>query len=113
MVGCLVGLAIFVRLFNYLFIRFKNQTIFFLIGLMVGSLYALWPFKSYQLEDLYIKANGGISQIADYKLYGNRLILWEGIDALIPVVGTFIVGAVVMVFFNRYEKKLAHPKNGR
>jgi putative membrane protein len=51
-VGCLGGIGIFVRLFNYVFARFRNQTIFFLVGLMVGSLYALWPFKAYRLVDL-------------------------------------------------------------
>lgn len=103
--GCLVGLAIFVRIFNYLFARFKDQTIFFLIGLMAGSLYALWPFKAYRLEDLYMKGNDGISLISGYRLYSNRLALWEGFADLAPVLGTFVIGGIVMLFFNRYEKK--------
>jgi putative membrane protein len=104
-VGCVAGVAIFVRLFNYVFARFKNQTIFFLIGLMVGSLYALWPFKAYQMVDLYVKENDGIALLTGYRLYSNRLALWEGAHDLFPVLGMFVLGGIVMLFFNRYEKK--------
>jgi putative membrane protein len=104
-VGCVAGIGLFVRLFNYVFSRFRNRTIFFLIGLMVGSLYALWPFKAYQLVDLYVKTNDGISLITGYRLYSNRLALWEGIGDLVPVLVAFVLGGIVMLFFNRYEKK--------
>jgi putative membrane protein len=102
--GCLAGTAVFVRIFNYVFARFKDQTIFFLIGLMLGSLYALWPFKAYRLVDLYVKANDGIALVAGYRLYSNRLAWWEGFGELAPVVGAFVVGGIVMLIFNRYEK---------
>ena len=104
--GDIVGLLIFVRVFNYVFERFKDQTIFFLIGLMVGSLYALWPFKNYRLVDLYVKANEGIIQIHNYKLYGNHPTWWGGIGELVPVFIAFAIGGLVMLFFNRYEKKI-------
>ena len=42
--GMLFGAVVFVRLLTYLFAKFKDQTLFFLVGLMIGSLYALWPF---------------------------------------------------------------------
>lgn len=108
-VGCLVGLGVFVRLFNYVFSRFRNQTIFFLIGLMVGSLYALWPFKAYQLVDLYVKTNSGITQLAGYKLYGNHLRWWNGFGEFLPAFITFAVGGGVMLVFNRCEKKAKTP----
>jgi putative membrane protein len=103
-VGCFAGIAVFVRVFNYVFGRFRNQTIFFLIGLMVGSLHALWPFKAYQLVDLYVKGNHGISLVTGYRLNSNRLAWWDGVGDLLPVLGAFIVGGIVMLFFNRYEK---------
>lgn len=46
-VGCLFGLIAFTRLLNYLLARYRNVTIAFLIGLMVGSLYGLWPFRAF------------------------------------------------------------------
>ena len=107
--GNLIGLLVFVRIFNFLFARFRDQTIFFLMGLMVGSLYALWPFKEFQLVDLYMKSNSGIVLIPEYKLYGNHLTWWRGIGELAPVILTFAAGCVVMLFFNRYDKDKASP----
>ena len=50
-VGCLFGLLAFTRLLNYLLERYRNLTISFLIGLMVGSLYGLWPFREFTMVD--------------------------------------------------------------
>ncbi len=44
--GCLVGLLAFVRLLNWLLRRFHAPTLAFLIGLILGSLWVLWPFKA-------------------------------------------------------------------
>ena len=49
--GCLFGLVAFTRLLNYLLERYHNLTIAFLIGLMVGSLYGLWPFRDFAMVD--------------------------------------------------------------
>ena len=49
--GCLFGLVTFTRLLNYLLHRYRNLTIAFLIGLMVGSLYGLWPFRAFTIVD--------------------------------------------------------------
>lgn len=43
--GCLVGLLSFVRLLNWLLRRHHAVTLAFLIGLILGSLWVLWPFK--------------------------------------------------------------------
>jgi putative membrane protein len=43
--GCLVGLLAFVRLLNWLLRRYHAVTMAFLIGLILGSLWVLWPFK--------------------------------------------------------------------
>jgi putative membrane protein len=43
--GTIIGLIMFTRLLQMLLKKFHSQTIAFLIGLMVASLYTLWPFK--------------------------------------------------------------------
>ncbi len=43
--GLGVGLLVFSRIMNYLLEKLYNVTMAFMIGLMVGSLYVLWPFK--------------------------------------------------------------------
>jgi len=47
--GCLLGLLLFTRLLKYLLARFSDLTMAFLLGLVLGSLYAIWPFKSFGL----------------------------------------------------------------
>ena len=46
--GSLDWLA-FTRLLNYVLERHRDLTVSFLIGLMVASLYGLWPFRSYEM----------------------------------------------------------------
>ncbi|MCA9672112.1 MAG: DUF368 domain-containing protein [Myxococcales bacterium] len=49
MLGCLVGLLLFTRLLNYLLEKHHDVTIGFLLGLVVGSLWAIWPFKEFKI----------------------------------------------------------------
>jgi len=107
--GCLVGLVVFVKLFNFVYNRFKDQTILFLIGLMCGSVYALWPFKKYQFVDLYIKINKVIFKVPNYKIYSNNLKLYDNFQQLWPVLSSFAAGALIMLFFTWYES----TKNAR
>ncbi|MCF7912173.1 MAG: DUF368 domain-containing protein [Candidatus Cloacimonetes bacterium] len=44
-IGMALGIIMFTRLLNMLLKKFHSQTIAFLIGLMIASLYTLWPFK--------------------------------------------------------------------
>jgi len=65
--GCLLGLALFSRLLAFLLDRFRSQTMAFLVGLMVGSLWSIWPFKAFEevggkridLGNLWPEALGG------------------------------------------------------
>ena len=47
--GGIVGLLAFTRLLNYVLERHRDLTVSFLIGLMLASLYGLWPFRSYAM----------------------------------------------------------------
>ena len=47
--GGIVGLLAFTRLLNYVLERHRDLTVSFLIGLMLASLYGLWPFRSYEV----------------------------------------------------------------
>jgi len=44
-IGMVVGVLVFARLLTFLLKRFKAATMAFLIGLLLGSLWILWPFK--------------------------------------------------------------------
>jgi putative membrane protein len=43
--GCLIGLATFSRVLNYLLSKYQNLTLAFLAGLITGSLQKIWPWK--------------------------------------------------------------------
>ena len=87
--GCLFGLLAFTRLLNYLLERYRNLTVAFLIGLMVGSLYGLWPFREFAMVD------------------GERIdtahILPQLDMNLLITVGAFLVGGGVILLFTRLE----------
>ena len=88
-IGCLFGLLVFTRLLNYLLERYRNLTIAFLIGLMVGSLYGLWPFRKFAMVD------------------GERIDtahLLPQLDMnLLVTVGAFLIGCGVIFLFARLE----------
>ena len=88
-VGCLFGLLAFTRLLNYLLERYRNLTIAFLIGLMVGSLYGLWPFREFAMVD------------------GERIdtahILPQLDMNLLVTMGAFLIGCGVIFLFARLE----------
>lgn len=45
-VGALLGLLLFSRFLNFLLKKYHDTTMGFLTGLVVGSLWAIWPFKA-------------------------------------------------------------------
>jgi putative membrane protein len=44
--GIITGVVLFSRLLSYLLKRFYQQTILFITGLLVASLYVIWPFQT-------------------------------------------------------------------
>jgi putative membrane protein len=44
--GCAIGLAAFVRLLRWLLERWHGQTVALLVGVMAGSLWKIWPFRT-------------------------------------------------------------------
>ena len=52
--GCMIGLLSFSRLLNYLLTHFRQVTMAFLTGLMVGSMPKIWPWKEI-LETKFVR----------------------------------------------------------
>jgi putative membrane protein len=100
-VGCLLGLALFTRLINFLLERFHDATVSFLGGLVIGSLYAIWPFKTFE-----IVANQRVDK-------DNILPTGFGQNELLTIAttlaGCFIVGVFVVIEI-RQEKRRARLK---
>ncbi|MDM8529489.1 DUF368 domain-containing protein, partial [Anaerolineales bacterium HSG24] len=56
--GTAVGIVTFAQVVSWLFKRYQDQTISFLIGLMVGSLVKIWPWK--ETLQTYTKSSGEV-----------------------------------------------------
>ncbi len=44
--GCFIGIMVFTRLLTYLLKNWHDQTMASLLGLVIGSLWIIWPFKT-------------------------------------------------------------------
>ena len=89
--GCLFGILAFTRLLKFLLKRYRNLTISFLIGLMVGSLYGLWPFRDYLM--------------VDDERYDTAHLLPQLDMNLLVTVSVFLAGCAVIFAFARLEKE--------
>ncbi|RLC24191.1 MAG: DUF368 domain-containing protein [Deltaproteobacteria bacterium] len=99
-IGIVFGGLVFARLINIVLKRYYNTTMAFLIGLMAGSLYALWPFKkSIIMAEQYIKKDGVISIVQNMRIYTNINELPQIGPQLYISLISFIIGCIIMFFF--------------
>jgi putative membrane protein len=101
--GMLIGMVIMSRLISYALDKFSNQTLSFLTGLVLGSLYSLWPFKKFVELDLYKKINGEISFFPKTSTPTNINILPELNASFGISLFSFLVGVAIMLFFLKRE----------
>ena len=92
--GCLIGIILFTKLLNFLLNKFYDITMGFLTGLVLGSLWVIWPFKTQ-------------TQIGDEIIYLNNIIpstitANEIITCLSFISGCAIV--IIMIFLAPKEK---------
>ena len=89
--GCFIGIIAFTRLINYLLKRYRNLTLAFLVGLMVGSLYSLWPFR----ETITVGGNP----------YDTAHLLPSLDQSFLVTAGVFLIGCAIILVFSRLEKE--------
>ncbi len=94
--GLGVGLLVFSRIMNFLLEKLYNITMAFMIGLMVGSLYVLWPFKK-----VVVVVTGGYSDT----VYPCNLIPESFGSVEIMSLVTAVFGAAIIGSFYFYSKK--------
>lgn len=71
--GLVVGLLLFARLLRFLLARFRSATMAFLIGLLLGSLWVLWPFKEIGAGAEVTDRSGEVKQEVKIATAPNRL----------------------------------------
>ncbi len=93
--GCGLGLLVFTRLLNWLMKRFHDTTMGFLLGLMIGSLWSIWPFK-----ESAIVGKGTV--LEDTIFLSNTMPQAFDMNTILCLV-TFAVGAGIVGLFLHFE----------
>jgi putative membrane protein len=102
-IGCVLGLLAFSRVIEYLLKEKRNSTMAFLIGLILGSFYLLWPFKDNSTAQNVVGRSGEIKRDIQIATSKNRMPndFSESIPPMIAVVCGLGLGLGLEV----YEKK--------
>lgn len=85
-IGCLIGVMACTRLINYALKKWYDITMSFLLGLVIGSLVAIWPFKESTV-------------VGDEVIYlSNKLPAALGTNELFTILAAVTGGLIVLVF---------------
>lgn len=104
--GIILGGLLFARLLTLVLKKYYNATMAFLIGLMAGSLYALWPFKkSIVMAEQFIKTDGVIRMVRNVRVYTNMNEFPQIGTELYLSFLSFMIGCIIMFFFIKKELK--------
>ncbi len=91
MLGCGIGLVVFTRLLNHVLKHYHDPTMAFLTGLMVGSLYGLWPFREFEM-------------VAEEKVYTSLALPQPSANLWLTVLA-FVAGGAIVAAFLWYERR--------
>lgn len=98
--GCLVGMAFFTRLLDILLRKWHDLTMAFLLGLVLGSLWPLWPFKT-------------TAVVGDETIYlSNKIPEGFGGNEVVTLI-TVIIGALIVAAFLIMEKRLQEAEGAK
>lgn len=102
--GIVVGGLLFARIIHFVLNRWYDATMAFLIGLMAGSLYALWPFKKLiVMQEQFLKQDGVITLVENARIYTNVNVLPPLDAGLAWAIVSFGIGCVIMVAFMKAD----------
>ena len=104
-VGVAFGGLMFSRLVRFVLSRYYDATMAVLTGLMIGSLYALWPFKEVVvMARQFVKDGSGIRLLENVPVTTNINRLPGSDDPLVWACVAFLVGCGIMVLFVRADR---------
>jgi len=104
--GVAIGGLMFSRLVRFVLSRYYDATMAVLTGLMIGSLYALWPFKEVVVMTRQFVKNGhGIQMLEHVPVTTNINRLPGSDDPLIWAGLAFALGCAIMALFVRADSQ--------
>lgn len=103
--GIVIGLISFARFIDFALRRFHDPMVSFLVGLIAGSLFALWPFKQAEIIPSYfVKEGAGIIRIENFPVYSNINILPPDTQSALIAILAIVAGMFTMLFFVKKDK---------
>jgi putative membrane protein len=107
--GCVVGLALFSNVLNYLFKKYHDPTLALLTGFMIGSLNRIWPWRNpvLWLDDHsgeYVEFITPGANIHDFHVVQEMNVLpanYEGSPYIIGVILCFLAGLIIVWILDR------------
>ncbi len=108
--GIVFGMVSFARCIAYALRRWHDPVVSFLVGLILGSLYTLWPFKEVHLiEQYYVKEGATLEIIENFAVHSNVNILPQDATTALLALATISAGIATMGIFlvvnRRYTAK--------
>lgn len=104
--GCLVGLLSFSRLLNWLLHRWRDITLAFLAGLMLGSLNKVWPWK--QTLTWITDSHGKLKPLLQSNVWPDQFARLSGSDAqLLVAICLALAGAALVLGLEAVSAQLS------
>jgi putative membrane protein len=100
--GCIVGILLFTRLLDYLLKKWYDTTMGFLVGLVIGSLWMIWPFKT--------SAVVGDETVYLTNMIPRQFSANEVLTVVAFIAGSLIVAAMLIIEY-RGKKPSDDPSN--
>ncbi len=91
--GCVVGLVTFAQVLGWLFRHYHDLTVALLIGLMLGSLRKVWPWK--EVISTFTDRHGNVQPLVEHNVLPNA-----GGEIVIALV-VAVVGVVAVILLER------------
>jgi putative membrane protein len=95
-IGCVIGLAGFSRVLNYLLEKYNNLTLAFLAGLITGSLQKIWPWKEV-LDTQIIRGK-------EHVIWGHPMMPAAIDQEFMIAVGLAVLGFAAVLVIERLSK---------
>lgn len=102
-VGIVLGLMSGSRIVKVLFERFHDVTMATVIGIMLGSLYKVWPWKV--AVTTYIDSDGIVQPITERAVLPAEYASMVGHSYVVVSIIALILGAIAIIFIQKYAKE--------
>ena len=94
--GVITGLIVFSRLISYILEYFYQQTILFMTGLLIASLYVIWPFQNrfyeiIQNEEIMISSRPKIPELLSEQVFYSITMM--------------IFGLLIVIILSRFSRE--------